>query len=439
MNKSLYLFTLFLFTYTFGSAQADFHIEGNKKKFNLSFEQVNNLVIIPVELNGVKLSFLLDTGVNSTVLFNLPENNDSIEIKNASRIWIKGMGLDKPVEGIKSEGNTMKIGKAINNDFTYYTVYEKHISLSQRMGLPIHGIIGYDFFKDFIFEFRYLRNKIKIHNPEVYKYKKCRRCEEFDLRYHKNKPYITLKANINQNPVSLNLLVDSGSSDALWLFQNEKKGIKIPDSNFPDFLGHGFGGSIYGSRSRIGELNFGKYSFKEVTASFPDTTYTEEMETFIHRDGSLGAQILRRFKVILDYQGKQVRLKPNRKFNDPFEYDMSGVAIAHKGYDLTKVRSRKPAGNNVHNGTQVNKGVMEVKYFFEPEYEIVEVRPKSPAEESGLKIGDVIKKINRKPAHNFSLEEIINLFSSEEGKKIRLKVERDGFERSVTFELERIL
>src|SRR5690606_41472749 len=61
---------------------------------------------------------------------------------------------------------------------------------------------------------------------------------------------------------SSDLLVDSGSGDALWLFENEE-GINLPEENFHDFLGYGISGSIYGSRSRIGEINFGKYQLPD--------------------------------------------------------------------------------------------------------------------------------------------------------------------------------
>ena len=35
-----------------------------------NFKLINNLIIIPVEVNGVTLSFLLDTGVSKPIIFN---------------------------------------------------------------------------------------------------------------------------------------------------------------------------------------------------------------------------------------------------------------------------------------------------------------------------------------------------------------------------------
>ena len=46
-------------------------------KESVKFKLVNNLIIVPLEINGKELSFILDTGVNKTIIFNLSEN-DSI-------------------------------------------------------------------------------------------------------------------------------------------------------------------------------------------------------------------------------------------------------------------------------------------------------------------------------------------------------------------------
>ena len=45
------------------------------------------------------------------------------------------------------------------------------------------------------------------------------------------------------------MLLDTGSSDAIWLFENETIG--IPDKNYDDFLGRGLGGDIFGKRTKV--------------------------------------------------------------------------------------------------------------------------------------------------------------------------------------------
>jgi hypothetical protein len=399
---------------------------------------------VPVEINGVELSFLLDTGVDSTILFNLREV-DSLNVKNATTILLKGLGAGEPIKAIKSTGNDIRIGKATSQSLIMYVVYDYEISLSNRMGVPIHGIIGYDFFKDFILEFNYPREKIKIYEPEFYEYKKCRKCEDLPLTLFRNKPYVTAKVKIEDNTeLSLNFLIDSGLGDAVWMLSDENQGVKVPERYFEDFLGFGMGGSVYGLRTRIKSLKLGRFEFEEVTASFPDSLYIQEMRTYELRNGSIGAKILKRFDLTIDYPNKKIRLSPNRNFNDPFEYDMSGVIIAHSGFSyVQKLRSGiVPKTNKQQNndpGILVYKSESEIEFTLEPQYGIVEIRPNSPAEKAGLQIGDLLIDINGKKAYRFKLSEIISILSSHEGKRIRFRIMRNGAERVITFELKKIL
>ncbi len=189
MVKALGSIIFFLALVISCPAQRSFEIDQDKDHFQLSFELISDLVIVPVEVNGVALSFLLDTGVDSTILFNLSEV-DSLEVKNATTILLRGLGAGEPIQAIKSSGNELRIGKATSSSLSLYVVYDYEIYLSHRVGVPIHGILGYDFFKDFILEFNYPRQKITIYKPEAYRSKKCGKCEELPLSFHKNKPYI---------------------------------------------------------------------------------------------------------------------------------------------------------------------------------------------------------------------------------------------------------
>ncbi len=444
MVKAISSIIFFLALFISSPAQKAFEIDDDKNHFQLSFQLIHDLVIVPVEINGVELSFLLDTGVDSTILFNLTEV-DSLKVKNATSILLRGLGGGDPIQAIKSSGNEIRIGKATSQSLIMYVVYDYEISLSNRMGVPIHGIIGYDFFKDFILEFNYPRQKIKIYNPEFYDYKKCRKCEDLPLTFFKNKPYVTARVKIDDNiELPLNFLIDSGFGDAVWMLNDDNQGIKVPERYFKDFLGFGMGGSVYGLRSRIKSLKLGRFEFEEVTASFPDSLYIQEMQTYKLRSGSIGAQILKRFDLTIDYRNKKLRLSPNKNFNLPFEYDMSGVIIAHTGFSyVKKLRSGiVPNANNQENnepGILVYKSDSEIEFTLEPQYGIVEIRPNSPAEKAGLQIGDLLTDINRKKAYRLKLSEIISILSSKEGKTIRFRIMRNGMEKVITFELKKIL
>ena len=49
----------------------------------------------------------------------------------------------------------IKIGKAVNVNQEVFVVFDEEINFTPRLGVPIHGIIGYDIFKDFVVEINY--------------------------------------------------------------------------------------------------------------------------------------------------------------------------------------------------------------------------------------------------------------------------------------------
>ena len=63
----------------------------------------------------------------------------------------------------------------------------------------------------------------------------------------------------------------------------------------------------------------------------------------------------------------------------------------------------------------------------------------SPAEKVGLKIGDIILSINRKSSQHLSIQKIAEIFQSQEGKTIKIEVERQGQNLKFEFQLEKIL
>ncbi|PZQ79016.1 MAG: hypothetical protein DI548_15400, partial [Flavobacterium johnsoniae] len=56
-------------------AQKGFQWNSHKDKIEIPFQHIYNLIIIPVEINNVKLNMLLDTGADNSMIFSLPEND----------------------------------------------------------------------------------------------------------------------------------------------------------------------------------------------------------------------------------------------------------------------------------------------------------------------------------------------------------------------------
>lgn len=68
------VFGLFVPFMLFG--QGDFVMENNATKVTIPFKLINNLIFIPIKVNGVELNFLLDSGVEETILFSMEEKQE---------------------------------------------------------------------------------------------------------------------------------------------------------------------------------------------------------------------------------------------------------------------------------------------------------------------------------------------------------------------------
>ncbi|CAM1341177.1 aspartyl protease family protein [Tenacibaculum aestuarii] len=434
------MLTLFFSVSVF--AQQNFKFLGNNTdKQSINFQLINNLIVIPLEINGNQLSFILDTGVSRTILFNLT-SKDSVGLNDIERVFIRGLGTGEPVEALKSKNNIFRIKNIKSSSEELYVILKDAFDISAKMGTTIHGIIGYDLLKDVIVKINYNSKKIDFYNPKTYKKSICRSCESFPLQFYRDKPYIDAFVQLD-SPTSMmipvKLLIDTGGSDAIWLFEGTKEELQTPKKFFKDIVGEGFSGTIYGNRSRIKKIEIGKFLIEEPTASFLDSSSTFNARQFKERNGSIGGDILKRFKVWIDYPNERIILKKNASLKKGFYYNMSGIHVVHAGQELVREKSMTKAVDSYNNDAQQKNVISFIDsyfYRFKPKYRIDKVVKNSPAYKVGLKVDDVIKKINGKAAHEYQLNGIIEMFHTKPGRRIRIEVERAGVKLKFEFKLE---
>lgn len=437
-----YIVLMFMLSNFLVAGQSRYVLTAKKGSDKIPFQLINNVIIIPVQINGIERSFLLDTGVSRPILFDFIKGSDSIPILNSKKIFLKGLGDDGLVEALKSSHNTFKVGNAVNKDQTFYIVFDSSIDFAPKLGVPIHGILGFDFFKDLIVEINYSRKHLKISSPERYKNKKCRRCETFAIQFYNDKPYIEVSVTVNNKSIPVKLLVDSGSSDALWLFENESTGLYVNAYYFKDILGYGLSGSIHGKRSKIDAITFKKFVVNKPKAAFPDLEVIKDLVKIEGRKGSIGGELLKRFNCVINYGEKQLTLKPNSNFNAPFSYNKSGITVENSGLRLiTETNSKLQYGGNSISGNKNSLKVRAVyvnedKMVLKKAFTVSQIREESPAYRAGLKIGDVIITLNGIDTKKYSLQEVMGKFYEDEGKKTVLEVDRMGRLFTVIFKLE---
>ncbi|WP_373519779.1 aspartyl protease family protein [Pricia sp.] len=418
-----------------GIAQT-FHLPEGQKFEKLKFRLINNLMIIPMEVNGTELSFILDSGVDKPILFNLSDQ-DSVQINNVSEISIKGLGDGEPIKALRSHGNTFKTKNIANRDQQLYVVLDKTMNFSTTLGIPIHGIIGYDLFRDFVVEIDYGRNILKFHDPTTYVHRKNRRQEILPLAIIQKKAYIDGNL-ILKGELPVRLLVDTGSSDAIWLFENGA--IHVPDTYYEDFLGKGLNGNIFGKRTKVDTIQIGRFVLKDAKAAFPDKKSFGAIKNLGSRNGSVGGEVLKRFNIIFDYGRNTIALRKNRNFNAPFQYNLSGLSLQHDGVRYISESITDSRGVIYSE----EKSFGDVQILFEnrtrlslvPEIIVSGIRAGSPAHEAGLLEGDVILAVNGKRIHRYKIQEVLEMLNEKDGKRVKVQVERHAQDLTFSFVLK---
>ncbi len=395
-------------------SQSSFEMDRNEKQVKIPFDLVSNLIVVPVKLNGVELSFLLDTGVRETILFNVSKV-DSLMLNNARTFTVKGAN-DVEVTALKSKNNFLEIGDLKSKDHDVYVAFNQDTNLSSYLGEEIHGILGYHLFKDFVVELSYSKKFIKILKKGGYK-NKWKRYTPIDLSFSKGKPYVVAKIRSEDKK----FLLDTGMSDGVWMFKEDS----LSTANYgyyEDFLGMSVSGVILGKRSKIEQLTFADETFRDVKISYPDeTNLSKEIKGFKERSGSIGGELLKRFTIIMDYPNSKMYLKPNSYLNDPFYYNKSGIILRQDG-EAVNNNSNKELLKNLEADNFIS--FVDLTYLLTPEFIIDVVREGSQADLAGLQKNDILLEINGLKAFHFTLKKINRLFYDEDDTLIRLKIER---------------
>jgi hypothetical protein len=385
------------------SGQATFKFTGRQQKLKLPFQLHRNLVIVEVKLNGKgPYNFLLDTGVNTAILLQAGLR-DSLHFSQGLAVEIAGAGPGSDLKAYFTPDIKVEMPGVVSDKLQVVVLSEDILKLGNYIGTPVAGILGYDFFNSFAVEVDFKNRKLLLHDPATFKPKQ--KWEKLPLLLEGNKPYLQTEIRTAAATIPVKLIIDTGAGHALSLETGSDARLKLPEKKLRAQLGVGLAGSINGYVGRVPELKLGKYKIQQVLASFPDSAEVQAKNT-VFRNGNLGLELLRRFKVVFDYPHQRLYLTKQEPLNRPFEYDMCGL-------DLIAV---PPAYRT---------------------YKVNGVHENSPAAQAGLEVNDELVAIDLLPATAWTLTELNQVFHSRHGREIQLLCKRNGALMNFTVKLQR--
>lgn len=380
-----------------------FYIDKHQKQVKLHFKMVRDMIVLPLYINNKgPFNFVLDSGVGIMIITD-PALIDSVNIYNKRTIKLFGAGNNEPFEAYLTAPLDMRVGEKIHSQLVSAAILtQDHLGLSNYAGIPIHGLLGHDFFARLDVKICFTDTTMAIAEPGKLKF--SRRATKIPISIEELKPYFkTTIALPDGRLVTNKFIVDLGANHPVSLERYLQQNNCLPNAIQAN-LGIGLTGPITGQISRINEFDLGKYKFKNVLAYFPDSS--NYVKYLVPRDGNLGLGILKKFDVLISYQNNLIYLKPNRLFKEPFEHDMSGLEYYAAGPGLKHII-------------------------------ISRVEPGSAGEMAGLMKDDEITAINLKSVARMDIFELDQIFKSRSERNILVEIYRNNKYESVVLTLKR--
>lgn len=409
MLQRLFLAFALLFTGLNLYAQAEnqfigFRLDGDARQTSFNFELINNLVIIPVVMNdSIKLNFILDTGVRTTLITNNEPGN--LELKLKRQVQVAGLGLARDIKAYVVPDVKLQLPGITGHGQTLIVLGEDYLKLQSHLGKEVHGILGYDFFNHFVVRINYGVKRITVFPPD--QYRPGRKMQAIDLVILGGRPYAEAGlTQANGTPARGKFLIDTGASHSLLLETDRNTNVYLPVPNIPTVVGYGLAGEVRGHLARIERLYLGEFVMRRVIASYGSGLYMSSSDSAIGRIGSIGGEIISRFTAVFDYRNHKLYLRPNNSFRKSFDYNMSSIDIIADGKNFKT-------------------------------FTVVNVNLYSAAWHAGLRPGDIVLAVNERGAGELDLEKINAIFRSSPGTVVQLLVRRDKQVFPVRFRLKR--
>ncbi len=401
---------LFLVLLTLQSAVAQdfgFGFTSRGRVVTIPFEWQSNLIVVPVSINNSDtLNFILDTGISMNMITD-PDVARDLNLTYVRKVHVLGVGQGSALEARVSVGNRIRLPGVKAEGQNVVVLSEDLLQLSSYVGMPVHGIFGFELFRNFVVKIDFRTRQITLYKPETYRYRG--RGQQIPIVIEDTKPYLYASAIYADNrEVPIKVILDTGAGHALSLDVNGE--IQLPDKIIRAQLGRGLNGIINGSLGRLEKVKIGTFELQHVITSFPDTnSLAGQVSRNLKRQGNIGCELLKRFTVIFDYSRKYVILKPNRRFyREKFERDMSGMEIKAEGNDYRK-------------------------------FVISNIQANSPAELAGLQEGDEILSLNDQVAADLRLSDVLKVLQRGEGRTVKMFVRRSEGLVYTEFKLKRMI
>lgn len=354
------------------------------------FELRGDFVVVRVVVNGQSTLLILDTGSGAMVLDSAVAEVAGIEFSSHVTATANGSATHPMRIG---HARDVRLGAApLSNVLTAVGPFA---DVQARVGYDVHGSLGFEVFDRYVVDVDYRARTITLSDPAGFTYRGSGVVVPIKLERRVPVTNATI-ATRKGGAINARLMLDLGSSThSLRLATRFVEAHHLADDTITVAgpLGAGVDGVPMGQLLRMPRLTLGG-----LTIERPSTVLSHEEEGAFGRtaetDGTVGAPVFRRTRMIIDYSRERVIFEPRGRFDVPDSVDASGVTLT-------------VAENDAHS------------------FRVAYVIAGSAAADAGVRVGDELMRIDDTPATSLTLGQARELFRAA-GSTRRLILRRDG-------------
>lgn len=372
------------------------------RSWTIPFEYSNGKIFVDVKVNGTgPYPFAMDTGSPPTIIDTELAKELDLAVTPMGRVGGAGEG-STPMAGIG--GVRLEMGGI---DFGVRPMMGVSINkrLSGYSGRPVMGLIGNDFIATHIVEVDYAKRRVTVRDPKGWRYE-----GDGVVIPTRKRGYTFIPGEVTPEggePIRARFMIDTGAGLTASLttpFVTKHDLLGRAGPTIERTVGFGLGGEVRHEVARLGSIRVGSFELRQ-----PVVTLSQDRGGALASqdyDGLIGGEILSRFKVIFDGPHNRMILEPGGDVDRPFEFDMSGMALAG---DAEGGRLR-----------------------------VLHVEPGTPAAAAGLRPGDILMAVDGEKVWSEDRDRVREMMKGD-GEVRRLRVLRGDEVREAEVRLERMV
>ena len=340
---------------------ADYAIAGGSET-TFPFHLYNNHIYADVSVNGKgPYQFIFDTG---GVNLLTPPLVSELGLKSEGQMQGNGAGDGHMDVGL-TKVSSLQLGNATVKDQVFAVMALNSMSVVEGVGMP--GMVGFETFRRFVTRVDYGKGTITLINPAAFDPKDAGTPVRFTFNGN------TIEAPATYDGVAGMFTIDTGSRASVTMNGPfvAKNNLNPSGKSIISVTGWGVGGPSRSIPIRGDTLAIGGISVHGPVVELA----TDKGGAFADASiaGNIGAGVLKRFIVTLDYEHTTMYLKPTAApMTDLDTYDRAGMWFNEGGDG----------------------------------YKVVDVTKGAPADQAGFKADDEITAVDGKPARSIPLYEL---------------------------------